>query len=392
MSRLGQPLYVRVLTITKACLGNGIVQGRWLVLSACLLLISIGASKAEITLTDIAGREVIIAAPAKRILLAESWHYPALAILDKDAARRVIGIGGNPGDLLPETVRDLSDKPRLGSVWGRTFSIEKALELKPDLMIADAGFGGLPPEITAAFAKIGVPIVYVDFRDDPVKNTPASIKITGRAIGAEQKAAEFLDFYHHHIERITDRLKMPGLARPRLLIMARGSGGRCCFATPDSGVTAYFGGLGFTNIANAMVRSSGSGPVQLSLEYIVASDPEIFVAKAVTQGPDSLFGQPRSLTQGVASLEKLRLEPGLRDLSAVRSGRVHAIDLSLMVSPLNFVVFEALAKWVHPELFADIDPQATLDEINRRFLKTPLKGPFWVSLDPTADKSSGKRP
>ncbi len=71
---------------------------------------------------------------------------------------------------------------------------------------------------------------------------------------------------------------------------------------------------------------------------------------------------------------------------------MHAIDLSLLVSPLNFIAFEALAKWVLPELFADVDPQATLDEINRRFLKSPWKGPFWASLDPAADHPFGKRP
>lgn len=363
---------------------------RGLALSCCLLIIGTYTSKAEISVTDITGREVTIAALPKRILLTESWYYPALAILDKQAAARIIGIGGNPGDILPETAQDLSDKPRLGSVWARTFSIEKALELKPDLVIADARFGGLPPEIMAAFAKTEVPVIYVDFNTNPVENTVASITITGRAIDAEEKVAEFIAFLRQHVERITERLKTHGLTRPKLLIMAYGPGVSCCLASPDRGVTTYFGGMGMTNIASNAEKSSSTPATQLSLEYIIESDPEIFIANVGRQGTDSLFGKPRSVAQAVANLEKLRQEPGLRDVSAVRNGRVHATDLSLLVSPLNFIGFEALAKWVHPELFADIDPQTTLDEVNKRFLKTPLKGPFWASLDEAADRVSGK--
>jgi iron complex transport system substrate-binding protein len=171
-------------------------------------------------------------------------------------------------------------------------------------------------------------------------------------------------------------------------MMSRGPGIRCCQASPDNGVTAYFTGLGVENIAGL----TKGPPAQLSLEYIIERDPDIFVAIDLFVDSRSIFGQPRSLTQGVVSLEALKQEPGLRELAAVRNGRIHALDQYLMRSPLNFVTLEALAKWVHPELFADIDPQATLDEINRRFLKTPLRGPFWVSLDPAADKASGKRP
>lgn len=357
-------------------------------LSLGALLAIINLASAEIVLTDIEGRQVTIAAPARRILLATPSWYPALAIVDKEAAKRVIGVGGNPGDTLPEAERELAGKPRMGSIWSQTFSIEKALELQPDIVI-----GGRPSRvqsqvIESTFAKAGIPVVYVDFDSDPVRNTDRSFEILGRVLGAEDKAAEFVDVYRRHVRRITDRLRTPGLARPKLLMMSRGADVRCCLASPDSGVTAYFGGLAVENIAADKKDSA----VQLSLEYIIDRDPDIFVAIDLFSDARSMFGQPRSLAQGIASLEALKQEPGLRELAAMRSGRVHALNSYLMRSPLNFVTLEVLAKWAHPELFADIDPQATLDEINRRFLKTALKGPFWVSLDSADDLSSGKRP
>ncbi|SFU22531.1 iron complex transport system substrate-binding protein [Mesorhizobium sp. YR577] len=358
-----------------------------LALSLCALLASVHIASTEIVLTDIEARELTIAAPARRILLATPSWYPALAILDNEVAKRVIGIGRNPGDTLPEAERDLSGKPRVGSTWSQTFSIEKALELKPDIVI-----GGRPSRVQSqalesAFAKAGIPVVYVDFDSHPVRDTDRSFEILGRVLGAEDKAAEFVDFYRRHVRTITDRLTTPGLARPTLLMMSRGPSVPCCLASPDNGVTAYFGGLGVENLAGV----TNGAPVQFSLESIIERDPDIFVAIDLFSDSRSMFGQPRSLAQGTASLETLKQEPGLRELAAMRNGRVHVLDSYLMRSPLNFVTFEALAKWIHPELFADLDPQATLDEINRRFLKTPLKGPFWTSLDPATDRSFGER-
>lgn len=357
-----------------------------LALSLCVILVGICASKAEIIVTDIAGREVTIAAPARRILLtAPSW-YPALAILDKGAAERVIGIARNSGDELPEAEQDLSDKPRMGTVWSSAFSVEKALELQPDIVI---GGGPTPTQkaLERTFIKAGVPVVYVDFDSNPVTDTERSFAILGKVLGADAKAAEFIDFYRHHVRTITDRLKTPGINRPTLLMMSRGPGVPCCQASPDNGVTAYFGGLGVQNIAG---ETKGT-PVQYNLEAIIERDPEIFVAIDLFSDKRSMFGQPRSLSQAMTALDTLKREPGLAELSAVRNNRVYALDQYLMRSPLNFVTFEVLAKWFHPKLFADIDPDATLAEINQRFLNTPLKGPFWTSFDAVGDRRSGEQ-
>lgn len=346
------------------------------------------AAHAEITLTDITGRNVVLPAPATRILLASSAYYPALSLLSHNAADLVVGVGGLQSGGEFEGERDLAGKPHLGSIWAQTFSIEKALELEPDLLIAAIPERGRPAAIEQAFAKTGVPIVYIDFVEDPARNTAPSIEIIGRAIGEEEKAAEFIDFQARRIERIIDWLEAARPTRPKLAIISRRSGLPCCWTSAQGSVTTYFGDLNVINIADGALPGR---LVQLSLEYLVERDPDIFVANDLSSGPDSLFGEPRNIAHAMASLEELATEPGFRDLAAMRSRRVHAIDVSLMRSPLSILAVEVFAKWIHPELFADIDPQATLDEINRRFLATPLKGPFWASLDPASNQPSEKR-
>lgn len=364
---------------------------RWLYGILPLLIVTLLAcvcsARADVVVTDIEGREVRLAVPAKRILLEETSAYPALAIIDKEAAMRIVGIGTSPADTLPEAEQDLSDKPRVGSTWSGTFSIEKALDLKPDVVIAGWSLRNRSPVVESALAKAGIPVVYVDFDSDPVKNTDRSFEILGRVLGAEDKAAEFTDFYHRQVRMMTDRMAATGISRPTLLMMSRGPGVRCCLALPANDVIAYFGERGVENIPGI----TKGAPVQLNLETIIERDPDIVVAIDLSSDARSMFGQPRSLAHAMASLETLRREPGIRELAAIHTNRVHVLDSYLMRSPLNFLTYEVLVKWIHSELFADLDPQATLDEINRRFLKTPLKGPFWTGFGPAADQPIGGR-
>ncbi|WP_142848370.1 hypothetical protein [Telmatospirillum sp. J64-1] len=64
----------------------------------------------------------------------------------------------------------------------------------------------------------------------------------------------------------------------------------------------------------------------------------------------------------------------------MQDGRVHALWHNFYNSPMNLLAIEALATWIHPELFSDIDPAATLAEINERFLPVPFQGTYWSSL------------
>ena len=67
-------------------------------------------------------------------------------------------------------------------------------------------------------------------------------------------------------------------------------------------------------------------------------------------------------------------------LKAVRDKRVHGLFHNIMATPLNLLAAEALARWLHPEAMQDIDPDATMAEINARFLAVPMQGIYWIDL------------
>jgi iron complex transport system substrate-binding protein len=84
------------------------------------------------------------------------------------------------------------------------------------------------------------------------------------------------------------------------------------------------------------------------------------------------------------TLRKVAARPGIATLSATREGRVHGLSHQLLNSPLDILTVETLARWIRPDLFADVDPTETLRRINEDFLAIPLTGINWIDL-PFAD-------
>jgi iron complex transport system substrate-binding protein len=69
-------------------------------------------------------------------------------------------------------------------------------------------------------------------------------------------------------------------------------------------------------------------------------------------------------------------------LDSIKQHRVLAVYHQYYDSPLNIFAIEAIAKFLHPELFKDLDPQADLERVHKEFLHQPSKGLFWLAAKP----------
>lgn len=345
---------------------------------------------AAITVTDTLGRTVTLAAPPHRLLLAEGMLIQTLGLLDRTPVGLLAGWGGDLKTLEPAIYRAylaafpaLAEVPVVGMGSGESFSLEKALALAPDLAIFSAWQlpGGADDPMLKVFAAAGVPVVVVDFYRDPLKNSVASIELLGKALGREREAAAFTDFYRARLGMIRARLAAGPMARPTVMLHAYPGLWPCCWSAGAGGIGAFLTLLGGHNIGAERFPTENGG--QLSLEYLMDRDPDVYIASGLPQ-----LAQPGALSVGFgidpaqarASLAGVMATPGLADLSAHRNGRVHGLWNFFNGSPLNILGLEALAKWLQPSLFADLDPEADRREINRRFLAVPFEGTYWVDL------------
>ena len=126
----------------------------------------------------------------------------------------------------------------------------------------------------------------------------------------------------------------------------------------------------------------------LNHEQVIVANPDVLIATGANWSAQSAGNLAVPLgygADGAEAAERLRgllKRPGFSELKAARDGRVHAVWHQFYNSPYLFVALQAFAKWLHPDLFADLDPDATFREVHERFLPIPYRSGFWVSLTP----------
>ncbi|MBP0444456.1 ABC transporter substrate-binding protein [Roseomonas sp. SSH11] len=348
-------------------------------------------SPGPIRLRDMAGRDVTLAGPARRLLLGEGRLISTIALLERDDPTRVVaGWMGEFRRLDPQGYAQLTTRfpsaeriPVVGASSADSFSIESALTARPDLVILglDGHGPGQGSEAVAQFTRAGVPVIFIDFRQDPLNNTLPSIELIGKALGRDREAAEYVAFARERADRIRTRLEEARPARPPVLMELRAGGNRECCGSPGKG---NLGGLielaGGVNIG-ADIIPGALGP--LNLEYVVSRDPAVYIATggAGGEGTQPRVGPGVTPEEARAALARTVSRAGISGLSGVKSGRAHALWHSFYDSPFNLLALEAMAGWIHPALFRDVDPAATMAEMNRRFLaRLPLEGTYWASL------------
>lgn len=341
-----------------------------------------------ITVTDVVGREVTIPAPAKRVILGEGRQLITLSLLVPDPVSIIAGWTGDfakSGGLLYEDYRKrfpaIDKIPLIGSSGKETVSTEQIISLKPDLAIFGAGSHGpdaKSADVIRQLEAAGIPIVFIDFRLHPFKNTVPSIEVLGKVLGQEQKATQFIDFYHRRMNYISGVLaRHPDIKKPKVYMeMIRGA---VPPGSPGKGnLGEFIEFVGGNNIGTILPGEVGT----LNMEYVISEQPDVYVATGIAKPSEEglVIGQNVYTNQTQQSLSKLASRQVVSPLHAIQQGKVYAMWHLFYDSPLNIAAVEALAKWTHPELFGKLQPHGVLKEINERFLAVPLKGVYFAEL------------
>ena len=389
-----------------ACLDGIVLKTlRWtglLALAALTLLSGCGPGEASeamgdaapsataFTVTDVAGRQVTLDGPAERVLLGEGRQIIALSLLHPRPADVIAGWLGDLVRLDPETYEQyrqvypqIDEIPLVGVMGEESFSIEKALAVAPDVAILSGGHG--PSEestnVIRQLEAAGIPVVIIDFSAHPLENTVPSIELLGQVLGREAQAQAYAAFYRARMDRIAERLEAAAPERPSVLMHMHAGAWECCRSPGAGNLGELITFAGGRNIGADVIPGALG---VLNLEYIIAQDPDVYVGTGVPGrraegGVELGTGVPAAEARG--SLREVVQQPGLAEMAAVRDGRVYGLWHNFYTSPVNVLAAEAMARWFHPELFADVDPAATLQEMNERFLAVPLEGTFWTSQE-----------
>ncbi|RRN77578.1 iron ABC transporter substrate-binding protein [Pseudoxanthomonas sp. SGD-10] len=354
-----------------------------LFLTCCLVYV--GTAHSQIKVTDIVGRQVTLKQPAKRVILGEGRSLLTLALLHPKPVDLVVGWTGDfkkSGGNLYEDYRkhfpEMDRIPAIGSTGKETVSVEKILSLKPDLAIFGAGSHGPDAKSADVIQKLnaaGIPIVFIDFRLHPFKNTLPSMEILGKVLGREKQAQEYIKLYKKHMNVISQRLAKQKVKRPKVYMeMVRGD----LVGSPGKGnLGEFIEFAGGHNIGSDVLPGEVG---TINMEYVIASQPDVYIATGIALPGEKGFviGQGITPSQARESLKSLTSKPVLRPLNAIKNNRVYGMWHLFYDSPLNIVALEAIARWCHPQLFKDLNPHGTLGAINKQFLTVKLSGAFFL--------------
>lgn len=348
----------------------------------------------KIKITDVTGRAVEIETPVKHVILGEGRQIYFLAALDKqNPFEHVVGWRDDLPKADPETYAAYLEKypqvaslPTFGGMKDGTFNIEQAVALKPDviLMNIDAKTATEEAGYIEKLGKVGIPLVYVDFREKPMENTEPSMRLMGKLMGRESLAEEFIAFRAEAIKRVTDTLEKANPKKP-VVFMERAGGysDDCCMSFGNENFGKMVEIAGGINMAKGIIPGTFG---TVNPEQIIASNPDQVIItggkwEAYVPGGNWVgVGYGADLKEARRKLENLTKRPAFTGIKAVQDDNIHAIWHQFYNNPYQFVAIQQIAKWLHPDLFKDLDPEATFKELNARFLPLDYKPGYFVSL------------
>ena len=351
-----------------------------------------------IVLTDIVGRTVTIERPVERIILGEARQiYIAAALQPGNPFNKIVGwrddlrrFDGDTYKKYLEKFPEAANIEEFGSPYSGEFSVERAIALEADVVTLN--LGGLERAQEAGMidqlAEVGIPVVVIDYRQEPLENTVPSTILMGRLLGQEERAQEIVDFYLQQVNAVYSRVAQIEVEDKPVAFIEPAAGinsaSECCRTWGEANMGLLIERAGGVNMGSELIPGwSGT----LNPEQILVADPDLIIVTgsnwyAYIQDGDFVslgyFTAPADARESLAGLADKR--SGWNDLQSVGDGRLHAVWHQFYNSPYHFVALQYFAKWLYPEEFADMDPAANFAEFHRRFLPVDYSGVFALAV------------
>ena len=331
-------------------------------------LVILGKEK-ELTIVDSADRIVTVKKPVQRVVLVMGGPEPMI-ILAKD---KIVGFSEGFKKYCRDTVEKagLMDIPTVGRSPGEDY--EKIISLEPDLVLTTVYW----VEVVSDKLPEEIPVVALDFDRVGAEKMIREFRTLGAILGEQGKANEAVNWIKKY-EGIVE-YRVEGLAPEEIITYYIETYGD--FVTYGS--NAYEGiaaaGCGGRNLVDgAGFPAGGYGEFKVSPEWVLEQDPDVIFCRLGGGGFE--WTNEDSETR----LNELLARPGWEELSAVKEGRVYLYDAGLGFSPRYIVLRACFAKWLHPDLFKDLDPDSIHKEYWKELLgiDVDLEGGVWTYPPP----------
>ena len=308
------------------------------------------ASSESVTIVDYTGKSLEVPSPVETVISLSSYASEILCALD--GGDKIIG-----RDSYSTYPPDLEDVPIVGqSSYSPT--IELILELDPDVVIADTM---LSDDNREKIESGGVPVIVI--RSGDPERTMAIIRDLGTILDKNERADElvaFIDRYHTIVEERTADLD----EEDKPVVLGEWASPWNA-ATPGTGFGDKIAAAGGISIA---ADETPGSYVVVSSEWVAEKDPDVIIFQK--------SGKNHTLEGLEETRNEILSRPGLSDVGAVKDRRVYVVTSGVMGGAPSIISDLYFAKWFHPDLFEDIDPEEVHEELVQEFFGLELEGVY----------------
>ncbi|AIS51723.1 ABC-type Fe3+-hydroxamate transport system, periplasmic component [Thermoanaerobacter kivui] len=301
--------------------------------------------------------EVSILAPPKKVVVLGCYGAEMLKAIGVENTVIAVDDYTKEKNGWPDFVKNI---PSVGA--SNTPSIEKIIELKPDLVIE----GFLDPKLKTQLLNCGIPVLKIyGYRTELITS---EIETLGKVFKCQTRAHEYANYIEKQWQAIRDRTK--GLTEKDKPKVYWESGlGDWKTQSYGSGAHSLIEWAGGINIAADQKLSYPT----VTPEWVASKNPDVII-KYVDAPITGWNGD-------IKKLEEIRQQilnrPALKNTNAVKNGRVYLVSSKITCAPQGAAGEWYIAKWLHPELFKDVNPQSIHKEMLKKFYGQEYKG-VWV--------------
>ena len=305
------------------------------------------SSEYPIVVKDYLDREVTIEKPINKIACGYAYagHVAALLGRGDDIVAVVGGLQRDKmlNDLHPH-IKELPVPFSSGAI-----NIEELLKVEPDIVFVRSGTAINKSEI-GKLEKFNIPYITIDFKN--IEEQIESIKIIGKALGKEEKAKEYIDYYMDTMNYIEETsYKIP--EEDRVFVYhsvneaTRTTGG-------ESLPVDWLRRVGVKNVAEGEELRIVDNDTYATLEQIYLWDPEVMIVN-----------EP-----GVA--EYILTNDKWKGLKAVKNKAVYQMPIGIsrwghhgsLETPLAMLW---TSKLIYPDYYTEIDIEKETKDFYKRF-------------------------
>ena len=254
---------------------------------------------------------------------------------------------------------------------------EKIVALNPQVVIFPSN--GAWAEAEEKLNPFGIKVIVIT--GWAMDGVPARVETLGRMFGETEKARELINFYQKYIDLVQERVKKVE-KKKRVYYESYGATSDYKTSLVGSGwndMIVLAGGMNIFGDIKIAEQSKAKGSVhafEIDPEAILVRNPQLVIK--IEPGsqvrPGTGTSTPPRADEMRATWERLVNRPGWDKLEAVKNDQVHVMSPFPANAVSKMVGVSYLAKWLYPELFPDLDPEAVMKEWVEKYQGIPYQG------------------